>query len=160
MPSADFRISNQMLVTQSLTNLQKNVTKLSNLQDQASSLKRLRKPSDAPADVASAMHLHADLSRNDQVARNLDDASSWLGSADSALSATVDQLQRVRELVIQARNVSTDATAREAIATEIDDTRGTLIAPPNSQYAGRPIFAGTASGAIAYQSDGTYVGFS
>jgi flagellar hook-associated protein 3 FlgL len=160
MPSSDFRISNQMLVTQSLANLQQNVAKLSDLQEQASSLKRLRKPSDAPADVASAMHLHADLSRNDQVARNLDDAASWLGTADSALTASVEQLQRVRELVVQARNVSVDATAREAIATEIDDIRGTIIGLANSQYAGRAVFAGTASGAVAYQSDGTYVGFS
>ena len=51
MPSSDFRIPNQMLVTNSLSALQESFAKLADLQDQASSLKRLRKPSDAPADL-------------------------------------------------------------------------------------------------------------
>jgi flagellar hook-associated protein 3 FlgL len=160
MPSADFRISNQMLVNQSLANLRDNVAKMANLQDQASSLKRLRKPSDAPSDVASAMQLHGGLSRNTQLTRNIDDAMGWMGTADTALSAAVDQLERVRQLTVQARNASMDATGREAIATEIDDIRKTVIGLANAQYAGRPVFGGTASGGVAYSADGTYVGFS
>jgi flagellar hook-associated protein 3 FlgL len=160
MPSADFRISNQMMVTRSLASLQQNFSRLAELQDQASSLKRLRKPSDAPADVVSAMQLHADLNRNDQISRNLDDASAWLGSADSALTSIVDQLQRVHDLVIQARNVSSDSGARNAIAAEIDTIRGSLIGVANAQFAGRPVFGGTTSGNVAYQADGTYVGIS
>jgi flagellar hook-associated protein 3 FlgL len=160
VPSGDFRISNQMLVTQSLANLQESLQRLSDLQGEASSLKRLQQPSDAPADVASAMHLHADLNRNDQFARNIDDASSWLGTADSALTSGVTQLQRLRDLVVQARNGSIDATSRNAIATEINDIRASLIGVANTQFAGRPIFGGTVSGDIAYQADGTYVGVS
>jgi flagellar hook-associated protein 3 FlgL len=160
MPSADYRISNQMLVTQSLTNLGQNVSKMAELQDRASSLKRLRRPSDAPADVASAMALHGDLNRNDQLLRNIDDAMAWMGTADSALTSAVEQLERVRQLAVQARNASMDATSREAIATEIDDIRKTVLGFANAQYAGRPVFGGTASGAVAYQADGTYVGFS
>ena len=160
MPSADYRISNQMLVNQSLANLQTKTTKLADLQDKASSLKRLRRPSDSPADVASAMELHGGLSRNDQISRNIDDAMGWMGTADSALTSAVEKLQRVRELTVQARNASMDAAGREAIATEIDDIRKTIIGLANAQYAGRAVFAGTASGAVAYQADGSYVGFS
>jgi flagellar hook-associated protein 3 FlgL len=160
MPSADFRISNQMLVNQSLSQLQDNLNKLSDLQGEASSLKKLRKPSDAPADVVSAMALHADINRNNQYSVNIDDASAWLGSADSALTSAVTQLQRVRDLVVQARNTATDSTARAGIASEIDSIRATLIGIANSQYAGRPIFGGTVAGGAAYNSDGQYVGTS
>jgi flagellar hook-associated protein 3 FlgL len=160
MPSADYRISNQMLVTQTMTNLQGQTAKLADLQDQASSLKKLRKPSDAPADVASALSLHGDLSRNGQLSRNIDDAMAWMGTADTALSAAVEQLERVRQLTVQARNASINASGREAIATEIDDIRKTILGLANTQYAGRPIFGGTASGGVAYQADGSYVGFS
>ena len=45
MPSSDFRVPNQMLVTNSLTALQQSFAKLVDLQGQASSLKRLSKPS-------------------------------------------------------------------------------------------------------------------
>ncbi|HET9728203.1 MAG TPA: flagellar hook-associated protein FlgL [Acidimicrobiia bacterium] len=160
MPSADFRISNQMLVTNSLANLQSNLRRLTDLQDEASSLKRLRKPSDAPADVVTAMRLHSDLNRNDQISRNIDDAGAWLGTADDALTSAVTQLQRVHDLIIQARNSATDSNARAAIAGEIDTIRANLIGVANTKYAGRAIFGGTATGGVAYQADGTYVGVS
>jgi flagellar hook-associated protein 3 FlgL len=160
MPSADFRISNQMLVARSLANLQTNMRRLSDLQDEASSLKRLRKPSDAPADVVSSMRIRSDLNRNDQIARNIDDATAWLGTADAALTSAVQQLQRVHDLVIQARNAATDVAARQTIAGEIDTIRASLVGLANTQYAGRAIFGGTVAGGAAYQADGTYVGIS
>jgi flagellar hook-associated protein 3 FlgL len=160
MPSSDFRVPNQLLVNNSLSALQQSFAKLTDLQDQASSLKRLRKPSDAPADVVSAMQLHAGIDRNDQYTRNLSDAQGWLGNADNALTSTVTQLQRVNDLVVQAANASTDANARQGIAAEIDSIRNTLIGVANTQYAGRPIFAGTAGGNVAYDANGQYVGVS
>jgi flagellar hook-associated protein 3 FlgL len=160
MPSSDFRIPNQMLVNNSLIALQQSFSKLADLQDQASSLKRLRKPSDAPADVVSAMQLHAGINRNDQYTRNLSDAQGWLGNADNALTSTVTQLQKVNDLVVQAANASTDSSARAGIATQIDSIRQSLIGVANTQYAGRPIFAGTAGGGQAYDSTGAYVGVS
>src|SRR4051794_29456314 len=99
--TTNFRISSKMLVDQSMANLQDTMAKLADLQDEASSLKRLRRPSDAPADVVSAMSLHADLAHNDQISRNLDDANAWLGTADSALQSVVTQLAKVHDLVIQ-----------------------------------------------------------
>ena len=160
MPSSDFRVPNQLLVNNSLSALQQSFLKLTDLQDQASSLKRLRKPSDGPADVVSAMQLHAGIDRNDQYTRNLSDAQGWLGNADNALTTTVTQLQRVNDLVVQASNASTDANARQGIAAEIDSIRQTLIGVANTQYAGRPIFAGTGGGGAAYDANGQYVGVS
>jgi flagellar hook-associated protein 3 FlgL len=160
MPSSDFRVPNQMLVNNSLIALQKSFQKLSDLQGEASSLKRLTKPSDAPADVVSAMSLHAGLARGDQYTRNLSDAQGWLGNADNALTSVVTQLQKVNDLVVQASNSSLDANARQGIATQIDSIRQSLIGVANTQYAGRPIFAGTAGGDSAYDSSGQYVGVS
>jgi flagellar hook-associated protein 3 FlgL len=147
-------------VSNSLIALQKSFQKLSDLQNEASSLKRLSKPSDAPADVVAAMSLHAGLSRGDQYARNLSDAQGWLGNADNALTSVVTQLQKVNDLVVQASNASLDANARQGIATQIDSIRQSLIGVANTQYAGRPIFAGTASGNSAYDANGQYVGVS
>src|SRR6478736_2692423 len=137
MPSSDFRVPNQMLVNNSLIALQKSFQKLSDLQGEASSLKRLSKPSDAPADVVSAMSLHAGLARGDQYSRNLSDAQGWLGNADNALTSVVTQLQKVNDLVVQASNASLDANARQGIATEIDSIRQTVIGLANTTYAGR-----------------------
>jgi flagellar hook-associated protein 3 FlgL len=160
MGLSDFRVPNQMLVRNSLSSLQTSFARLADLQDQAASGKKLRKPSDAPADIVPAMRLHSGLNRNDQYQRNIEDANGWLGAADNALSNTVDQLHRVRDLVVAARNASSDTAARQAFASEIDSLRDSIIGIANSQYAGRPIFGGTSSGAVAYDSTGNYVGFS
>jgi flagellar hook-associated protein 3 FlgL len=160
MPSSDYRIPNQMLVNNSLTALQQSFAKLADLQGEASSLKRLQKPSDAPADVVSAMQLHSGIDRNDQYSKNISDAEGWLGNADNALTSTVTQLQQVNSLVVQASNASLDSNARASIAAQIDSIRQSLIGVANTQYAGRPIFAGTANGNAAYDASGQYVGVS
>jgi flagellar hook-associated protein 3 FlgL len=61
---------------------------------------------------------------------------------------------------VQASNASTDANARAGIAAQIDQIRRSLIGVANTQYAGRPIFAGTGSGNIAYDATGQFVGVS
>ncbi len=123
-------------------------------------MKKLRRPSDSPVDTVSAMRLRSDLGRNDQISRNLDDAMGWLGVADNAMTTAIEQLNRVRDLTIQARNASNDAVAREAIATEIDQIRETVLGLANTQYNGRAIFAGTASTTAAYDANASYIGFS
>lgn len=156
----DNRMPSSLLVSRSLMNLQDVFARLTDLQDKAGSLKRLRRPSDAPADVVPALQLHASINRNDQFSRNLEDAGGWLGAADNALTTASDNLVRVRDLVITARNASSDATARSAAADEIDAIRQGMLALANTQYAGRPVFGGTVSGGVAYSSTGAYVGIS
>jgi flagellar hook-associated protein 3 FlgL len=148
------------LSQRALRNLQTNLDRLADLQEQASSLKTLRRPSDSPIDTVSAMRIRSDINRNDQISRNLDDAEAWLGTADSALTTVVEQLQRVRDLTIQARNASSDDVARAGIAAEIDKLRETILGLSNARFADRAVFSGTASGGRAYAADGTYVGVS
>jgi flagellar hook-associated protein 3 FlgL len=160
MASSDFRVSNRFMVDRSLSNLQRAQGKLADIQETASSLKKLRRPSDAPSDVVSSMTLHSSLARNEQLSRNIDDALGWLGAADNALSSIVDQMQRVSDLVVQARNPAPHAVANEAIATEIEAIRDAIIGVANVEHVGRPLFGGTTSGDAAYSPDGTYLGVS
>jgi flagellar hook-associated protein 3 FlgL len=72
----------------------------------------------------------------------------------------ITQLQQVNTLVLQAANGSNDQVARDAIANQIEQIRQGLIGLANSQYGNRPLFGGTASGAVAYDASGAYVGTS
>lgn len=160
MPSADFRITHQSLARNAVTNMQRNLDRLSQLQDEVSSLKKLRRPSDSPVDMVSSLRLRADVGRNEQITRNLEDALGWLNTADSALNAIIDQTTRVRDLSIQASNATVDSNARQGIATEIEKLRESMIGLANSKYVDRPVFGGTTDAGVAYQADGTYVGVS
>jgi flagellar hook-associated protein 3 FlgL len=104
------------------------------------------------------LHYRADIGRNEQLKRNIDDGVTWLNLADSTLGSVVEQLHRVRDLAIQGANATSDTAAREANAQEVDRIRDSIIGLANTKNLDRPIFAGNATGGAAYDANGTYLG--
>jgi flagellar hook-associated protein 3 FlgL len=141
-----------------LSNLQTSVQKLSKLQEQIASGKQINKPSDSPDGTVSALRYRGDLRRIEQYKRNAQDGLDWLNVSDTALQRGVEALNRARELSIQARNGALDAAAREGMAREVDALRETMLTLANTAVGDRPLFAGTASVASAYDANGVYQG--
>jgi flagellar hook-associated protein 3 FlgL len=158
MVSSDYRITTRMTAQQSLANLQRQIDTLNTLQNQESSGKALQKPSDNPVALVQALHYRSDSSRNTQIGNNIGDGLTWLGLADSTLNGIVTQIQRVRDLTVQGANATADQTSRDAIATEIDQIRGTIIGLANTKNLDRPIFGGNTANSVAYDSNGNYLG--
>ena len=154
------RISDLSLSQNAIHYLQSSLSQVATLQTQASTGKKLTKPSDSPVDMGQSLQLRGGLNRNTQIAKNISDAQGWLGTADGTLGSVVDQLRQVNTLVLQAANGSNDQSARDALANQIDQIRQGLIGLANTQYNNRPLFGGTASGTAAYNSAGSYVGTS
>ena len=153
------RITGQMLLTNSQYNLQSSMAALSKLQSQAGTQKLISKPSDDPSGTAESMRIRSDQRALTQYGTNIDDGLSWLSSADSALSDATDVLQKVRDLTVQGANSgSLSASAREAIATQLDALKPALLAVANTQYAGRSIFAGNSNAGVAFQPDLSFTG--
>jgi flagellar hook-associated protein 3 FlgL len=158
MSFTDFRITQRSIADRSLANLERNLARVSDLQDQVSSLKRIRKPSDDPVGTVSALEYRAQVGRRDQIDRNLDDARAWLGATDNALQGVVEKLNRARDLGIQGRNGSLGQPERAALAAEVDQLREGVLNLANSTYLDRPIFAGNARTTAAYDASGAYLG--
>jgi flagellar hook-associated protein 3 FlgL len=155
------RVSDISLSQNAIQYLQASLSGVADLQNQASSGKKLTKPSDSPVDIGTSLQLRASLNRNTQLASNIGDAEAWLGTTDSTIGQIVTQLQNVNTLVIQAANSGAgDQTSRDAIANQIDQIRQSLIGLANTQYDNRPLFGGTTAGASAYDASGNYVGTS
>ena len=154
------RISDVMLSQSAIQSLQSNLGQIAELQNQASSGKLLTKPSDSPVGIGESLQLRGALNRNAQLSTNITDAEGWLGTAGSTLGSAVTQLQQINGLVLQAANAATDQNGRNAIADQIDQLRQSLINLANTQYGNRPLFGGTASGSVAYDLSGNYVGTS
>ena len=152
------RISDLSLSQNAIRFMQTNLNQVSILQNQASTGKKLTKPSDSPVDIGQSLHLRSSLNRNSQISQNITDAEGWLGTADTTLGQVVTQLQQVNTLVLQSVNGSNDQNARDALANQIDQIRQSLISLGNTQYNNRPLFGGTAAGAVAYDAAGNYVG--
>jgi flagellar hook-associated protein 3 FlgL len=105
------------------------------------------------------MRLRATLAAKTQYSRNITDGQSWLAQTDGTLTSMLDQVTRARDLMLQGSSTgSSDADAREAMATEIEQIRSGLLSEANTQHLGRPLFGGTTAGTVAYDATGTFVG--
>lgn len=153
------RITPSMMSAGTLRDLNANYARLTVSQQQMSTGKRLSKASDDPVVASASMTLRSSLGRYDSYDRSSEDASGWLGAADSALTAGLDRLVRVKELTVRAGNSGglSDPNARAAMASELRAIRSDLISLANTSHNGRSIFAGTATG-DAYTSNGVFQG--
>jgi flagellar hook-associated protein 3 FlgL len=155
------RLSNQMLSRNTLTDLTHVSNDLYRTQRKMSSGKEIGKPSDDPFGTTRALTGRRDLEEIQQLQKNVDDALSWQGVTEVALSRITDVAQRARELLVQGASDSNGPAERAAIAKEIDQLVETAKTEANGNYAGRYIFAGTATttrpynvgGADAYSGD-------
>jgi flagellar hook-associated protein 3 FlgL len=154
------RVTHQSIASHVLTGLQGNITRIGETQVKLSSGKQVAKPSDSPTGAASAMSLRSQMAANKQYARNADDGIGWLSTVDSSLTTTVEQISRVRNLALQGMSTGAYGSPenREALASEIDSIRASLIGVANSTYLDRPVFGGTTTGGVAYDPAGTWVG--
>ncbi|MFF1876474.1 flagellar hook-associated protein FlgL [Leifsonia sp. NPDC058230] len=140
-------------------NLQANLQRQAVLYDQATSRRLITKPSDDPTATASALSVRADQSATAQYSRNVDSGDAWLATADSTLSSVESIMGRVRDLTVQGANDGAmSPEAKEAIATELDGLKKSLLSLANTSYLGRNVFAGNSNAGVAFQPDYSYTG--
>jgi flagellar hook-associated protein 3 FlgL len=137
------RVTNKMLAHNFLNDMSKNLKNLQTLQQQMTSGKEIRRPSDNPFKVARAMQLHTDINTNKQYNENIKDTINWLDTTDTALGQAGDVMQRVRELLISAGNAGYGTDERRAIKDEINQKVGELSQVLNTNFDGKYIFGGT-----------------
>jgi len=152
------RVTQSMMSHRALDGLQLSLGRLSRTQEQLTTGRVLNRPSDSPTDTTAAMRLRSSLTDARQYARNAQDGQGWLAQVDSALQTMVNETRRARDLVLQGQNGALSASAREALAIEVDQLRESLISRANTTYLDRPVFGGVTAGSTAYDADGTYVG--
>lgn len=153
------RVTSQTRMMNSQHNLQTSAALLAKLQDSATSLKKITKPSDDPTGTADSMRVRAAQSQTAQYSRNIDDATGWLDTIDSTLTSSTDILRRVRDLTVQGANDgSMSPAAKEAIATELEGLRNDLLGKANGTYLGRTVFAGNSDAGVAFNPDLSFNG--
>ena len=153
------RISSQQIFSGGINRLQELNTSLNNTQQQISSGKRVNKPSDDPVAAARILKLDQELSRVETYQRNVDLADNRLKQEESALSSSVDVIQRIRELTVQAGNGSLSPNDRRSISSELEERLGQLANIANTRDAsGEYIFSGFQGSVQAFKQgpDGSW----
>lgn len=149
------RVTQQTIQRSTLANMQLNLGAMSDLQAKLSSGKNIQRVSDDPGAVSRTMAIRAEKAAAVQASRNADSGVAWLAQIDSTIQGAVSDLRRARDLTVQGANDGAmGQTSRNAIATEIEGIRDSLLDLANSSLNGRSLFAGTSSDPVAFD-DGT-----
>ena len=144
------RVTNLTMSATAQRTLQAQQAKLAQLQEKATTLDKISRPSDDPAATAQALDTRARLAANAQYGRNIDDGASWLNAADSALSQATNVMNRILDLTVQAGNGALNQAGKDAIAVELEGLNKDLLSTANSKHLGRNIFAGSSDAATAF----------
>lgn len=141
-PIAATRISDQLIRSRLLTQMQFDQKSLFDIQSQISTGRRILLPSqDAPA-AARAISLQRLIERKTQVTVNVSTNQSFLSSTDSALSTVSGLLSQIRGSALSVVGTTSDSTQREAVAQEVDRAIQQLLNTGNQTFRGRYLFAG------------------
>ena len=93
---------------------------------------RINSAKDDAAGLAIAQRFTAQINGSDQAARNANDGISLAQTAEGSLSATTDNLQRIRQLAVQAANATNSSSDRAALQTEVTQLKAEIDRVGNS----------------------------
>lgn len=143
------RITNGILINNSLNNINNNKTNMDTLNTQLASEKKIQRPSDDPIIAIRALRFRSTLSEiNQYLSKNIPDAESWMTETERALENTVKVLSDITEYCNQAVNGYYDTTNKNTIVSQLKAYRDQIYSDANADCAGRTIFTG-------YKTDGT-----
>lgn len=146
------RVTNLTMSANAQRTLQTQQSKLAELQEKATSLNKISRPSDDPTATGQALQTRARLAATAQYGRNIEDGGRWLTAADSALGNANNVLNKIRDLTVQAGNGALSKTAKDAIAIQLDGLNQDLLSIANTKHLGRNVFAGSSDAAAAFDA--------
>ena len=129
------RISTLQTFVKGIDGLQNASREIAKTQEQISSGKKILTPADDPVAAARILRLNQEAALCDQYRKNIDSVRSSLGLSEAALNQSVDVLQRVQELTLQAGSGSNTQSDRQLIAVEIKQRLGEIVAIANTRSA-------------------------
>ena len=105
---------------------------------------RINKPSDDAAGYVYSQKLDSQIRGSSAAQRNINDALAAMDTGDDALSTVLDNVQRIREIIVEASGSALTQEELDAgqieinnLVTEISDLR------TNTEYNGRKLLDGT-----------------
>lgn len=128
-------------------------SKYNQLAEEASSGKKVTKPSDDSSAAVNILNTNKKLNQLSGYTDNMKLAQNELDVLDNTLASTTDQLEKANDLAVQAANGTCSQDELNNIKIQIDQILGNVQDLANTQYNGNYIFSGTKTATPAYQTD-------
>jgi flagellar hook-associated protein 3 FlgL len=137
------RITNSILVSDLIRNLNERMRTLSDLQIQVATGRRVNYASDDPAAAGLILELRNHLRQNAQFQENVENAQAWLMNTESTLQELNDLLIEVRADAVQGSNETMTPEDMAQLAEEINSYLENVFSLSNADYNGKNLFGGT-----------------
>ena len=149
------RISTTQLFQQRVSALLEQQEKLSKTEIQLATGKRVMSASDDPLASVRNLQLGDQLAQLAQYQKNVDTASSRLNQEEGVLASSVDVLQRVRDLAVNALNATNGPAELKSLEFEVREHLDQLLHFANTRDAnGEYLFSGYQGDTEAFTADG------
>lgn len=137
------RITNNMMLKTTMSNIYGNKENVNTLNNQMSSQKKISRPSEDPVVAIRALRLRSNLSEiNQYYEKNIPDAEAWLDVTETALKNMESILSDIRTQCTYGATGTLQADDRDSIMKSLTQLREQLYAEGNTDYAGRTVFTG------------------
>ena len=137
------RITNKMVTDSSLRNMQNTMKRVSNLNEQSTTGKKISTPSEDPVVAIRALKLRTTCDQLTQYKdKNIKDALNWLDTTQSSIQNMYDRIEDVYDLCVQGSTDSFQSDDRQTIINELKSLKDALYKEGGTTYAGRYLFSG------------------
>ena len=148
------KISTGQIFDRAVTQMSTQQSKVAEMQAQLASGKQILQTSDDPDKAGLIQRLNTAYNRQETYESSLDSIEDRLGAEESALTATDNILQRIRELAVRASSDTLSAPDREILSIEVSTLKEGLLALANTtDVQGNYVFAGSAVRTVPFAND-------
>jgi flagellar hook-associated protein 3 FlgL len=145
------RITSDMVIGSTLANINAAQAAMTRTEAELSSGRSIIEPSDNPNGASQAIALQSALDGLTSYEKSTQDGISWMNTTSSALASIDSQVQRVREIVLQAANGTNSPSDLADLAGVVEQLTEGVKQDANTQYAGQYVFSGTLTNTPPYQ---------
>ena len=135
------RVTNSMIMNNSKSDI--NTTKLdvNSTSHKMQTQKKIQRPSEDPVIAIRSLRYATSLNHMDQyLAKNIEDADSWLDLTETGLTNMYKSLETMHTLADQGANGTNTSKDLNTILTSLESLKESIYAEGNADYAGRSIF--------------------
>ena len=137
------RVANSTMKNEMVNNLKTNYRNMQKIQKQMMTGKKTFVPSDNPINAINSIYSRIRINQINQYEKNISDSKSMINVIHDKISSTVNILQRVREISVQAANGIYTREDRQAMGIEVEELMKEAISLANSQFEDQYVFAGS-----------------
>lgn len=137
------RVTNHMVTNSSLRNMQKSMQRVSKLNEQVTTGKKISAPSEDPVVAIRALKLRTTCDQLDQYkSKNVKDALNWLDTTQTSIQNIYDRLDDVYTYCEQGATDTYQTKDRNTIISELYALKEAIYSEGGTTYAGRYLFSG------------------